>query len=197
MPLQRPNAELRLLAPPEPAGSSLDELLGPVEIHRGDLHEPLDCQVPPAFEQTAAHLGVPLVLAAVAVIERSLAIGLLPRGANLRALDQHAAAATMQGRPSLDLANYARRLVAALQQRVAAPKSPGALTVPVRVADQMRARQVTPELDPRCIRNALQWELAAVASGLTVAEWALRDTLRDYAEAAASRHSVAAEKTAS
>jgi hypothetical protein len=196
MPLQKPNLKLRLLAPPEPAGSSLDELLGPAEVRPGELHEPLGRQVPHAFAETAACLGVPLVLAAATVIERLLAIGLLPRDADVRALDQHAAAATMQGRTSAEVADYARRLVGALQRRGATPRNSGAVTIPVRVADQMRARQVVPELDPGSIRVALQWELAAVASGLTVSEWALRETLRDYADAAASRHSVAAEKTA-
>lgn len=196
MPLQRPNRDIRLLAPLEPAGLSLEELFGPAEIRPGELHEPLGFLVPPTFEQEAADLGVPLALATVAVIERSLAIGLLPSDTDVRALDQRAAATVMQGRPSRDLANYARRLVGALQRRVTTPENSGALMVPIRIADQMRARQITPELDPGCIRAALQWELAAVASGLTVAEWTLRETLRDYSEAAASRHSIAAKKTA-
>jgi hypothetical protein len=188
--------ELRLLAPPEPAGRSLDDLLGPEEIRPGELHEPLRCEVPPAFQETADHLGVSLVLAVTTVIERSLAIGLLPRDPDVCALDKRAASATMQGRPSADVADYARRLVGALQRRARTPEGSGTLTIPVRLADQMRARQVRPELDPGCIRVALKWELAAVASVLTVAEWALRETLRDYADSAASRHSVAAEKTA-
>ena len=60
----------------------------------------------------------------------------------------------------------------------------------------MRARGILPELDPEAIRPAVQWELAAVAAGQTVAEWALRETLRRYADAAALRHSAAAERTA-
>ena len=197
MPLQRPNSKLRLLPLPEQSdGASLNELLAETVLRPGELLEPLGHLAPAGFAQAARHLGVPLVLAASSVIERSLAIELLVSADDVCALDERAVAATVEGRPSRDVADYIRALVDALQGQSASGCDEQALTIPIRVGDQMRARGILPKLDPEAIRPAVQWELAAVAAGQTVAEWALRETLRRYADAAASRHAVAAERTA-
>ena len=116
MPLQRPNSKLRLLPLPEQSdGASLDELLAEVLLRPGELLEPLGHVAPAGFAETARQLGVPLVLAASLVIERSLAIELLVGADDVGPLDERAATATVEGRPSRDVADYIRALVAALQ----------------------------------------------------------------------------------
>jgi hypothetical protein len=179
MPLQKQNSNLRVLTPlsPDDAGS-LDELLGPGRARPADLLEPFHGDVPVEFRRSAAAAGVPLDLAVMTVIERSLALALLGDRVDCSELDARARAAQVQGHPSRELADYIRGLVAVLQRHRRTDAGEQPALVPIRVADRLRAsgRQVT--LGADAIESALRWELAAAIAGLTITEWTLAETLR-------------------
>lgn len=188
MPLQRQN--LRLVPVPSTSDLSLEELLGPPELRPGELHELFPFSVPPAFRSAAAAAGAPTVLAVTTVVERELALDALGEteaGAVAEALDRRAEVATVAGKIGPCASEYVRRLLSLLHGRHGELPEATVAFVPVRVADRLRATGYRPRLRPPALRPALCWELAAVLTGQTMAEWALLEVLRvrgGYSEAA-------------
>jgi hypothetical protein len=186
MPLQRHNA-LHVVPPVPSEGRSLDELLGPVDVRPGELHEPVHVCVPAMLRERAGRLGVSTSLALTVAVERQFL------DADLRCagvsgvgwLDERAArsAALPLGSARAD---YARMLMAALNGHLPARADTDAcVVVPSRLADRVRSAQAL-DLAGIELRSALTWELASVRSGRTMTEWAL-------SEALAARHPVSAD----
>ncbi len=196
MPLQQQkSARLRLAALPQEAADEFDDLIGPPQMRPGELHERYPFLVPAAFLRAARTRGIPVSLAVSVVCERQLAVSELTGATGLAValLDDAARRETPSTALSELASDYARTLVAAISGPIEAEPAQGPAVIPTRLESRLRAAEVLVQLDAADIDVALWWELAAVASGATMTEWALRKALAaaPYSSPAARRDSAA------
>jgi hypothetical protein len=197
MPLQKQkSAALRLAAPLREPDDDLDDLIGPREMRPGELHARYPLPVSAAFVRAARRRGIPTSLAVSVVCERELVVSELAEGAAvaIECLDD----AARRERPGAALAelasDYARMLVAAISGPIETQRTQGPAVIPMRLESRLLAPNVVVRLDGGDIDVALWWELAAVVTGATMTEWALRTTLAGvpYRSSAAGQASAAA-----
>lgn len=190
---------LQLAAPPQDPGESLDELLGPPQMRPGELHERYPGSVSATFTSAAAARGIATSLAVSVVCERRLTICEMQAGAQtLDAIDDAARRQMPTRAVSCLMSMYARTLVAALSGHPVGAPASGPPVICMRLANRLRAAGTLVQLRADEIEIALWWELASVACGATMTEWALRQLLDGGAvyDSPAARHDTAASSAA-
>lgn len=188
-------AQRRLAAVPDTHPEGLDDLIGPAEMRPGELHERYPFPVPTPFSRSCQALGIPVSLAVSLVCERQLAARDLTTttGLRLEHFDHAARHETPADGLSDLMSDYARMLIAMISGHSVAESVHGPAVVPARLESRLYGADVV-RLDAGEIGIALCWELAAVVSGATMTEWALRTALKAvcYSSRAAGHDSATA-----
>ena len=155
---------------------------GPLpESRPSDRLEPwiIGVQTAADFAAAAIELGVPFQLAAIVVVERTLAEADLEAcGAAgvIRHLDATAQASAVALELSEPQSAYLRALSRPLSERLVGSSRESRLrrsvALPMRLTERIGAADIDQLLKSDAIASALAWERAAVLEGRTMSEWA-------------------------
>jgi hypothetical protein len=151
-------------------------------IRPGDRHEPWSLATTPALRRLAEQAGLAgldFEIAVRLVIETALATGALRDvGVESEELDDAAAAASVERTLDGATSAYLRRLTR--RPRESAPALGEMVTVglPVRLSPRLLDADPQRLVETVEVRRARAWEIAALAAGQTISEWAAWTAVR-------------------
>jgi hypothetical protein len=170
--------ERRLTLVSDTAHSIPDVVTGNLRARPGDRLEPWRPDSPESLGGIAGCArasGIDAELASVLIVERALLeIDLSPglESSTIAHLNDEAAKARVSSELTPTSAHYLRSL-----DRPGASSSeqaPDLLRLPMRLSDRILRHRIDALIRPELLGSAIAWERAAVLSGETMSEWALR-----------------------
>lgn len=159
----------------------------PSSVRRpGELHEfvPLDPLIGQQIAQHAAEVGLKPDVAATIALEALIAVSWLDdHGVKNAAamLSEFASQSVVTRGLSAADANYIRSITAERGRAQTSKTSPHSIALPVRLMNKFSAEVLAEALRDIDISAAVQWEIASLMDGRSLAEWAFAVALAERA----------------